>query len=57
MSKIAMIRVRITPELKSSAENILKKIGITATEAINIFYTQIVIQKALKKSQKKIKNI
>jgi DNA-damage-inducible protein J len=47
MPKTAMIRARITPELKASAESILKKLGVTSTEAISIFYTQIVIQKAI----------
>jgi addiction module RelB/DinJ family antitoxin len=47
MSKTAMIRARIEPKLKSSAENALKKMGFTPTEAITIFYRQVVIQKAI----------
>lgn len=42
-----MIRARIEPKLKSSAENALKKMGFTPTEAITIFYRQVVIQKAI----------
>lgn len=42
-----MIRARIEPKLKSSAENALKKMGVTPTEAITVFYRQIVIQKAI----------
>jgi DNA-damage-inducible protein J len=47
MSKTAMIRARVTPQLKSSAENILKKLGISSTEAITMFYMQIVLHKAI----------
>lgn len=46
-SKTAMIRARTTPELKKEAEGILGKLGIKPTEAINIFYTQIVIHKGI----------
>jgi len=47
MSKTAMIRARIEPKLKTSAENALRKMGVTPTEAITVFYRQIVIQKAI----------
>ena len=47
MSKTAMIRARVEPELKSAAENILRELGMSATEAITLFYTQVAIQRGL----------
>ncbi len=41
MAKSAMIRARIEPELKGNVENILRELGLTATEAITLFYNQI----------------
>lgn len=46
-AKTAMIRARTTPQLKKEAEEILNKLGINPTEAINVFYTQIVIHKGI----------
>ena len=42
MSKSDTINVRIEPELKKQAEEILEKLGISASTAINIYYRQIV---------------
>ncbi|KIM08082.1 MAG: hypothetical protein KU29_05360 [Sulfurovum sp. FS06-10] len=39
--KNAVINARIESELKVDVENILKQIGLTATQAINVFYQQI----------------
>ncbi|MEK6589136.1 MAG: type II toxin-antitoxin system RelB/DinJ family antitoxin [Nitrospinota bacterium] len=47
MAKTAMVRARITPDLKSESEKILKKLGLTSTEAITMFYTQIKLHKGL----------
>ncbi len=47
MSKTAMIRARIEPDLKAKGEKALKQMGITASQAITIFYKQIVIQKRI----------
>lgn len=41
MSKTAMIRARTEPRLKKEVESIFSELGITSTEAINIFYKQI----------------
>ena len=46
-SKTSMIRARTTPQLKKEAEGILLKLGLNPTEAINLFYTQIVLHKAI----------
>lgn len=47
MAKTAMVRARITPDLKPESEKILKKLGLTSTEAITMFYTQIKLYKGL----------
>lgn len=47
MSKTAMIRARVEPGLKTQAESVLKKLGITPTEAISVFYSQIKLRKGL----------
>ena len=47
MAKTEMIRARTEPGLKSNVEKILKKLGMTSTEAINLFYRQIQLRKGL----------
>ena len=42
MSKTAMIRARVEPELKDLAEEVLSELGLTPTTAITLFYSQIV---------------
>jgi len=47
MGKAATVQARIEPELKKRADLILKKVGITASQAINALYAQIVMNKGL----------
>ena len=47
MSKTANLYVRIEPELKTQAEAILSTLGIPASNAINMFYKQIILQRGL----------
>ncbi|MDP2754909.1 MAG: type II toxin-antitoxin system RelB/DinJ family antitoxin [Nitrospirota bacterium] len=47
MARTAMIRARITPDLKEEVEFILKRLGLTTTEAINIFFSQVKLQRGL----------
>ena len=47
MSKTITVQARIQPELKEVGDAILKKIGITASQAINALYAQIVMCKGL----------
>ncbi len=47
MAKTAMIVARIEPDLKTDAEKILKKLGLSTTEAINLFLSQIRLHKGL----------
>ena len=41
MSKTAMIRARSDSGLKKDVERIFRQLGISTTEAINIFYRQV----------------
>jgi DNA-damage-inducible protein J len=47
MPKSASISARIEPDLKEAAEAILKELGLNATQAITLFYTQIKINRGL----------
>lgn len=47
MTKTASINVRTDKELKEKADKIFQKLGLSASEAINIFYSQVVITKGL----------
>lgn len=46
-TKTESIRARIEPELKHKVEAILEKLGLNQTEAIRLFYNQIVINEGL----------
>ncbi len=43
MSKTEMIRARVEPETKYAAEEVFRTLGISASEAINIFYRQVAL--------------
>jgi DNA-damage-inducible protein J len=47
MTKSAMIRARIRPELKDAVEKILAELGLNPTEAITLFYEQIRLRQGL----------
>ncbi|MGC2061534.1 MAG: type II toxin-antitoxin system RelB/DinJ family antitoxin [Thermodesulfovibrionales bacterium] len=47
MAKTAMITTRVDPDLKSDAEKVLKTLGISTTEAINLFLSQVRLRKGL----------
>lgn len=47
MAKSANVYVRIEPKVKEEAESILSALGIPASNAINMFYKQIILQKGL----------
>lgn len=47
MVKTANLYVRIEPELKKEAEGILGGLGVPMSNAINMFYRQIVINRGL----------
>lgn len=45
--KTETLNARIEPALKSNAERILKKLGLSNAEAIRLFYTQICLNQGL----------
>lgn len=47
MAKTANLYARIEPEVKEQAESILSALGIPASNAINMFYKQIILQRGL----------
>jgi DNA-damage-inducible protein J len=47
MSKTATVRARIQPQLKHHAENIFRRLGLNATQAITMFYTQVELRAGL----------
>lgn len=46
-AKSANLYARIEPDVKEQAENILSALGIPASNAINMFYKQIILQKGI----------
>lgn len=47
MHKVATINTRIEPKLKSRAETILRKVGLTSAEAVRLFYMQVCLNNGL----------
>ena len=47
MAKTATIRARIDPELKAEVEKLFNKLGLSTTEAINLFYRQVKMRNGL----------
>ena len=47
MGKTATARARIEPEIKDEAERILDECGLSASEAIGMFYRQIILRHGL----------
>lgn len=47
MAKSANLYARIEPEVKEQAENILATLGIPVSNAINMFYKQIILQRGI----------
>ena len=45
--KSANLYARIEPDIKEQAESILAALGIPASNAINMFYKQIILQRGL----------
>lgn len=46
-AKSANLYARIEPDVKEQAEKILSALGIPASNAINMFYKQIILQRGL----------
>ena len=47
MAKTEMIRARVEPELKRQAEEIFSALGLSATDAITLFYKQVTMHRGL----------
>ena len=47
MTKTATIRARIEPDLKNEVEDILSRLGLSASEAILLLYCQIQLRRGL----------
>lgn len=47
MAKTANLYARIEPEIKDQAESILSALGIPVSNAINMFYKQIILQRGI----------
>jgi DNA-damage-inducible protein J len=47
MAKNATIRARIDPDLKAEVEELFNELGLSTTEAINLFYRQVKMRKGL----------
>lgn len=46
-TKSAMIRARIEPKLKADVEKLFAKLGVSSSEAIQMFYAQVRLHKGL----------
>ncbi|MBR0777930.1 type II toxin-antitoxin system RelB/DinJ family antitoxin [Bradyrhizobium diazoefficiens] len=47
MGKTAYLNARIDPTLKNQAEKVLAKVGVSTSQAITMFYRQVVLRKGL----------
>jgi DNA-damage-inducible protein J len=47
MPKTAVISARMDPELKHDAEEVFRDLGLTATQAITLFYKQVELERGL----------
>jgi DNA-damage-inducible protein J len=45
--KSQFVRARIEPELRTKAESVLSALGLNTTDAITMFYAQIVLRQGL----------
>lgn len=47
MGKTTTVRARIEPGLKESAEEVFRRLGLSATQAITLFYKQVELRNGL----------
>jgi DNA-damage-inducible protein J len=47
MTKTSTISARIDPELKNNVDQVFKDLGLTAAQAITLFYKQVELQHGL----------
>ena len=46
-AKTAFLNARIDPDLKDKAEKVLEGVGVSASQAITMFYRQVVLRRGL----------
>jgi DNA-damage-inducible protein J len=47
MSKSAMVRARVEPDLKDHVEGVFRRLGLNSTQAITMFYRQVELRDGL----------
>ena len=47
MNKTSTVRARIEPDLKDKAEQVFRRLGLTSTQAITLFYKQVEMRNGL----------
>jgi DNA-damage-inducible protein J len=47
MNKTATITVRLDPKVKKNAEAVLKTLGLTTSQAVSLFFTQVSLNKGI----------
>ena len=47
MRKSATVRTRIEPSLKKEAEDVMARLGLSPSQAINLFYRQVTLRNGL----------
>jgi len=47
MNKTSTVRARIAPDLKNKAEQVFHDLGLSATQAITLFYKQVELRNGL----------
>jgi DNA-damage-inducible protein J len=47
MNKTSTVRARVEPDLKDKAEKVFRKLGLTSTQAITLFYKQVEMRNGL----------
>ena len=47
MNKSAIVHARVEPQTKKEAEGVLRRLGLTPTEAIRLFYRQLCLRRGL----------
>jgi DNA-damage-inducible protein J len=47
MAKSSAMTIRIDPEIKSQADNVLRFLGLTTSEAVTIFLRQVILNNGI----------
>ncbi len=47
MSKTAFVNVRVPPETKEQAERVFAELGLSTSEAVNLFLRQVILRRGL----------